>query len=351
MENLKKFASSLIAFMMVATSTLSGLVHAQGALIDDPEFDSALDWMYTNGMTSYSAQEDFMPFNNLTREQAAKFYAEFAETELGLERDADAECNFEDLEEADSSLTDSIVKACEMGLIKGDGNMFLPKDEFTRAQAFTVLVRATDGEKSEDVNPWWRNYFEAAQAEGYTVETDVYDQDRATQRYEVALMLYRAAQDTEDTEADDGDDLGDLEDIIGGIIGDQEDEEDTDTEDEDTQDEDTQDEGTSEDEEEDEETEYDVEGGMVEVALNPSSPSDQSIPAEGRVRYATIDVAAGDSDVELNTINLIRKGLGERDDISRVWLEEDNKRVSSRQTIRRDETVDLRMDRNYVIQA
>ena len=33
MENLKKFASSLIAFMMVATSTLSGLVHAQGALM------------------------------------------------------------------------------------------------------------------------------------------------------------------------------------------------------------------------------------------------------------------------------------------------------------------------------
>lgn len=349
MENLKKFASSLIAFMMVATSTLSGLVHAQGALIDDPEFDSALEWMYSNGMTQYSTQEDFMPFNTLTREQAAKFYSEFAESELGLERDADAECDFEDLDESDPSLTNSIVKACEMGLIKGDGNEFLPKQEFTRAQAFTVLVRATVGDQSEDVNPWWANYFDVAQEEGYTVETDVYDQDRATQRYEVALMIYRASEDSEDTEADDGDDLGDLEDIIGGIIGDEDegDTQDEDTQDEDTEDEDTEDEGTSEDEE----TEYDVEEGMVEVALNPSSPSDQSIPGTGRVTYATIDVAAGDSDVAVDSIELTREGLGTRSDINRVWFEQDNARVSSRQTISRDNTVDIRMDRDFVVQA
>ena len=140
MENLKKFASSLIAFLMVATSVLSGVAHGQGALIDDPEFDSALDWMYENGMTSYSTQEDFRPFDNLTREQAAHFYANFAESVLGTERDTNADCNFADLDEADPSLTDSIVKACEMGLIKGDGNQFLPQDNFTRAQAFTVLV-------------------------------------------------------------------------------------------------------------------------------------------------------------------------------------------------------------------
>jgi hypothetical protein len=41
------------------------------------EFDAALSWMYTNGLTKYDAVDGYMPFNNLTREQFAKMVRQF----------------------------------------------------------------------------------------------------------------------------------------------------------------------------------------------------------------------------------------------------------------------------------
>ncbi|USN55790.1 MAG: hypothetical protein H6765_04310 [Candidatus Peribacteria bacterium] len=71
----------------------------------------------------------------------------------------------------------------------------MPKAPLTKAQALTVLVRAMDGKKDESGTPRWKNYFNYAQDNRLTKETDVYAVDKPLSRYESLLMQYRAKSD------------------------------------------------------------------------------------------------------------------------------------------------------------
>ncbi|MEX0598164.1 MAG: S-layer homology domain-containing protein [Candidatus Paceibacterota bacterium] len=46
---------------------------------NNEEISTAINWMYSNGLTSFNTIGSFRPNDNLTREQASKFFAEFAE--------------------------------------------------------------------------------------------------------------------------------------------------------------------------------------------------------------------------------------------------------------------------------
>jgi hypothetical protein len=58
--------------------------------------------------------------SSITREQAARFYSEFMENVLCAQpKKEEYECIFSDLEQANPSLRDSIVKACRYGVFQG----------------------------------------------------------------------------------------------------------------------------------------------------------------------------------------------------------------------------------------
>ncbi len=80
---------------------------------------------YDAGLTKYSGTDTFMPYANLTREQFAKFASEFGTSVLGLDNVGGADCSFSDLATADSTLTDSITNACNLGLMMGHNGMFI----------------------------------------------------------------------------------------------------------------------------------------------------------------------------------------------------------------------------------
>jgi len=46
---------------------------------NNEEISAAITWMYSNGLTSFNTIGSFRPNDNLTREQASKFFSEFAE--------------------------------------------------------------------------------------------------------------------------------------------------------------------------------------------------------------------------------------------------------------------------------
>jgi hypothetical protein len=150
---------AFLTYLLVAVV----LVGTASAVINDPEFDDAIDWAFESEMTKYSTQNEFMPLNTLTREQGAKMYAVFATKHLCLIPDENAECRFSDTSTADPTLQPFLEQACQLGLFQGFDGKFMPKAPLTKAQAITVLARALDGKLDESKTRWWRNYFVYAQ--------------------------------------------------------------------------------------------------------------------------------------------------------------------------------------------
>lgn len=87
------------------------------------------------------------------------------------------------------------------------------------------------------------------------------------------------------------------------------------------------------------------------VELSPSTSAAKAIPNSGTVTFGTLDLTAGNVDTSVTSIKLVRTGLGDRADFSRVWLEKDGNRVSGRQTVGSDESVYVTFSPALVIKA
>lgn len=164
----------------------------------DPEFDLALEWMYEVGMTKYNTSEQYDPQAYLTREQWAKFFSVFMADVLEKEWSGETACIFWDADAFDTTLSDSILLACEQWLFKWTKGDFLPKESLTKAQALTVLIRALEWKQDETYSPRWKQYHDRSVFLWLTKERDVWNLDKPVTRYEMALLLYRAVNDDVD---------------------------------------------------------------------------------------------------------------------------------------------------------
>jgi len=157
------------------------------------ELESAVTWMFDNELTRYNNIVQFLPADTLTREQAAKFFWNFA-VYLDKESTVPAdECQFNDVAWADYTLLPHIISSCQLGLFKWSQGNFMPFDQLTRAEALTVVMRTIEGKMNENVVPRWSTYHKKARQLGLTSENDVYSLDAPISRYEIALILHRAS--------------------------------------------------------------------------------------------------------------------------------------------------------------
>lgn len=164
-------------------------------ILDDSEFVAAVQWMHDTGMTKFDQASQFQWENLVTREQAAKFYSQFAKEVLFSTMDMAKYCRFGDLATADPSLKNYILEACLFSLFQGSSWIFAPKEVMTKDQAIAVLMRALLWEFLDE--SWeirWREYYKAAFDAGITKETDMEKFAQPVSRYELALLLYRAAK-------------------------------------------------------------------------------------------------------------------------------------------------------------
>lgn len=349
MHNFKKFLATATAVAVISTQAMSAVVYGATS-ISDPEFDAALSWMYDNGLTKYDNADAFRPFDNLRRDEAAKFFVNFmAAAKLNVTENADANCMFTDLADATSDLLGDIDASCKLGLFKGSDGKFMPAATLTKAQAIAVLVRGMVWPKDEAVSPWYKNYFETARDLELTKETDVMAIDKNVTRYEIALMLFRAAGGTvagdDDSSDDDSDDDG-LGDLLAGLIGDDDDDSDDDSDD------DTSDDDSDDDTSDDDDTTVVVEWGDIEISLNPASPaSGTQIPNVGTVRFAVIDFTAGDKDVAVNTVDLTTVWLAAVPTSTRIWFEKDWRRLSGKSAFSSDRRAVVSFAPAYVVKA
>ena len=130
---LSAFSFWLLAFCFTLTT--------QAANIND-----AVSWAYDQGLTKYNSASSFQQNNALRRDEAAKFYVEFAKSLGKTEYTVDASSctNFTDMQKAAPDLRAYIVEACRMGIFKGGKGRFYPSDKLSNEQAVTVLMRIVD---------------------------------------------------------------------------------------------------------------------------------------------------------------------------------------------------------------
>jgi len=307
----------------------------------DPEWVSAYEFMRDNGLTSATTYEGFAPLNGITREQLAAFASRYYKNVLKkTEKDGTARCSFTDATSFDPTLVTAITEACEFGLMGVGITAFNPKGQVTRGEVLTVMSRMLFGSEHNGGTPFWANH-ETALFNAGIVKTR-HPQSNANgsmNRIFTALMMMRAANDM-----DMGDDDIDCTDPLMAIFCE----------------EDGTDNGTGTTMPENPETPtgtgYDntdrpVSNGNLTLTATSKLPNGASIPNNGVVTFANMQLAAQGDDVTVYGIKVGRIGLGQRSEIKRVFFEVDGKRISSYSALNPDNTSEITFNQPIVLKA
>lgn len=159
------------------------------------ELVAAISWMYEMWLTTYGTVNTFMWEDYLTREQASKFFVEFAKKVLKKTVDGTKKVSFKDIKKANITLQPYIKEANQLWLFNWINWNFLPFNKLTRAQAMAVIIRAMDWIQNEKDWKWYSTYNDHINE--YWMDNWLWfgfeDLDSINiKRWEVALFLYRA---------------------------------------------------------------------------------------------------------------------------------------------------------------
>ena len=165
-------------------------------VVTSEEFKKALSFLRSYEMTMFDSVEGFDPYRNLSREEAAKIFSNFAINVLCRKPDMSLSVKYSDVENADPSLKPYITLAYQLGVMKGSGmgdGEFRPFDAISKAEVNAVLIRMIlksylDENKSEN-KVWYAEYNKVA------TDLGIINQGAGAEpvlRNNVALMLFRA---------------------------------------------------------------------------------------------------------------------------------------------------------------
>ena len=165
-------------------------------LVTSEEFKKALSFLRSYEMTMFDSVDGFAPKRNLSREEAAKIFSNFAINVLCRKPDTNLSVKYSDVENANPTLKPYITLAYQLGVMKGSGmgdGKFRPKEYISKAEVNAVLIRMIlksylDENKSEN-KVWYAEYNKVA------TDLGIINQGAGAEpvlRNNVALMLFRA---------------------------------------------------------------------------------------------------------------------------------------------------------------
>ena len=165
-------------------------------IVTSEEFKKALSFLRSYEMTMFDSVDSFAPYRNLSREEAAKIFSNFAINVLCRKPDKNLSIHYSDVENADPTLKPYITLAYQLGVMKGSGmgdGTFRPFDAITKAEVNAVLIRMIlksylDESKTEG-KKWYSEYNKVATELGILKQGAGAE---AVSRNNVALMLFRA---------------------------------------------------------------------------------------------------------------------------------------------------------------
>lgn len=161
------------------------------------DLDQAVSWMNSNWLTKFTNTQDFMATNNLRRDEASKFFVQYAVNILSITTSkSDVNCiGFLDLYKARPDLTEMIRESCNLWMFKWYDLKFMPTDKLTNWQAITVLIRLIDWPKDETQWHFAQKYYEKASElgilDGLNISNNTFD--KLITRGTIAKLLYKAS--------------------------------------------------------------------------------------------------------------------------------------------------------------
>ena len=163
------------------------------SILNSPEVVEAINWMRDNWLTSAKDTTSYLPFQYLTREQAAKMFFQFAQAlDYTTPLEENPSCDFTDLKEANPDLVSSIQGVCKLWIMQWGNWIFAPNAVMTKSQFVAMLIRLYEWKRlDETTNPWWANYFIKAGELWILDKSDISSFEGPLTRYEAALLFYR----------------------------------------------------------------------------------------------------------------------------------------------------------------
>ncbi len=162
-------------------------------LLTTEEFKKAMTFLASYSMTRFTTIDEFAPYRNLSRQEAAKIFSQFAMNVLCRKPDQNLKVNYSDIENADPTLKDFITLSYQLGLMKGSGQgdgLFRPYEMISKAEVNAVLIRMIlKAYLPETEITWFERYNQVSK------DLKIITQGAGLQpvaRNDVALMLFRA---------------------------------------------------------------------------------------------------------------------------------------------------------------
>ena len=165
-------------------------------MVTSEEFKKALSFLRSYEMTMFDSVEGFAPNRNLSREEAAKIFSNFAMHVLCRKPDTNLSVHYSDVENTNPTLKPYITLAYQLGVMKGSGmgnGEFRPFDAISKAEVNAVLIRmilkSYLNEKETELKTRYSEYNKVA------TDLGIINQGagaEAVPRHDVALMLFRA---------------------------------------------------------------------------------------------------------------------------------------------------------------
>lgn len=154
--------------------------------------DDAVTRMFNNNLTIFDNKTDFNASRWLRRDEATKFYVNFARLagEKNHVRTAN-QCVFSDIDDSRSDLKDFVIESCRLWLFQGSKGKFYPQNQITNAQAITVLVRLLAGNQDETWQSHWANNYYAKAEELWILQNvTMNNKDAIATRGNVWVMIH-----------------------------------------------------------------------------------------------------------------------------------------------------------------
>ena len=147
-------------------------------------------------MTMFDSVDGYDPYRDLSREEAAKIFSNFAINVLCRKPDLNLKVNYSDVEDANPTLKPYITLAYQLGVMKGSGmgdGLFRPFDKITKAEVNAVLIRMilkSYLDETQSTSKTWYSEYNKVSTELWIINSDVWVEYLS--RNTAALMLFRA---------------------------------------------------------------------------------------------------------------------------------------------------------------
>ncbi len=174
-----------------------GLLAQDIGVWDDPELRESVFWLYQQWMSQYNNADEFRAFDQIERQEAAKFIWQFHQKFIKtwpISTDVSSACLFKDINSAQEVIRPYITYVCGENIFQWQNGYFNPTQSLTKAEFIVSLIRML-GKNYEDQNADVRRepYFNVALQLGLVTYEDKvrFVNNIPITRYEVALILYR----------------------------------------------------------------------------------------------------------------------------------------------------------------